>query len=806
MKIFNKLEDDLLIITPNEIKESILKKINKLYNIKFFTIEQLRDNLLYHYHQHTLFYISNKYHIIPSNAEILMNNLYYIDDYYHNNKLDYLYNIKKDLHFNNYLIKNRYFNTYLSNKKVYIYGYPITKELNKLIEIISKYTVVEVINEDSINKLIPVYAYDTIENEVVGCAEQISLLIKDGVNINNIYIYLPTNEYTSVVNRIFNIFNIPISLKNRVKISSFPMIKTFLDLLTDVKVKDSQPILDKLIVKYPLNNETNLKLYNNIITILNKYYDLDITLIDLKEVIIHELGKISLVLDEYANCVQEIELNSYLSNDQDYVFVLGLNQDILPMVYKDDDYLTDDEKNILGIDNSNDLTNISKDNFINIVNSIKNIYLSYKLKGYSQEFLPSNLIENTDLFMTIAYKYQFTNNAYNNYLLANSYDLYYKYNMIDQFMETLNNKTNNFQYRTYNNQYQPISFDLINQYLENKLVLSYSSLDTFYKCQFAFYLKHILKINKPVKNDRAIKIGTAFHQILCEVYQNNFKDIDEIVDRNLSKQLMAVTKKDLFYNKKYGAFIKTIIRILQQRESNFDTSYLEKSFFVNKKSVLKVTIMGVIDKVLTLTIDDNTYVIVIDYKTGYANIDLNKVIYGLDMQLLMYLYLLKYSKDINNFHFAGAYINPIMPNLMNAEENKTYNDLIVSSIKLDGYTINDPNIVSKIDCHYLDNSFIKSIRVKNDGTFYSNAKVYDTTIIDRLLDIVNINIEKSITAIENSDFSINPKRIGMEKFNDITGCRYCEYYDICYHRPDNVVNLKEYKQLEFLGGENNEMD
>ena len=67
----------------------------------------------------------------------------------------------------------------------------------------------------------------------------------------------------------------------------------------------------------------------------------------------------------------------------------------------------------------------------------------------------------------------------------------------------------------------------------------------------------------------------------------------------------------------------------------------EKCVYVNKDRNIKVTFKGVIDKVLYKEEDDITYLVVIDYKTGTAGIDIKNMEYGLGMQLPIYLYLLK---------------------------------------------------------------------------------------------------------------------------------------------------------------------
>ena len=87
----------------------------------------------------------------------------------------------------------------------------------------------------------------------------------------------------------------------------------------------------------------------------------------------------------------------------------------------------------------------------------------------------------------------------------------------------------------------------------------------------------------------------------------------------------------------------------------------------------------------------------------------------------------------------------------------------------------------------------------------STAKGIDEETIDRLLEIVDRNIHTVVTALQKADFPITPIQIGNEKKEDATGCRYCQYYDICFKKANDFRTVKEYKNLEFLeqedGGE-----
>ena len=88
------------------------------------------------------------------------------------------------------------------------------------------------------------------------------------------------------------------------------------------------------------------------------------------------------------------------------------------------------------------------------------------------------------------------------------------------------------------------------------------------------------------------------------------------------------------------------------------------------------------------------------------------------------------------------------------------------------------------------------MRVGKNG-FYSYSKVLSEEEMQKISKIVEDNIVKAIGLIKIGDFNINPKRI---ENNDI-GCMYCPFKDICFHTERDVKILKEYKDLEFLRGD-----
>ena len=91
---------------------------------------------------------------------------------------------------------------------------------------------------------------------------------------------------------------------------------------------------------------------------------------------------------------------------------------------------------------------------------------------------------------------------------------------------------------------------------------------------------------------------------------------------------------------------------------------------------------------------------------------------------------------------------------------------------------------------------IKSLKTTKNG-FYTYSKVISSDNINKITDIIDNKIKENANDITNCKFDINPKR----QNNDLLGCKYCKFNDICFRKEEDIVDIKEYKNLEFLESE-----
>jgi len=758
------LKDNTCFIVPSNIKKEILSyvSLNKLLlNISFYTIEELKKNIFFDYNEKTVYCLSKKYNLTIEDSELMINNMYYLNGNFSEDlKVKKLIEMKEYLDKNNLLIYNDNFLNYLKKKSI-VTTYEKTSFINeKIFSLLEE--IVYLSNEDSSQK--EIFEFSFIEDEIEFVAHKIASLIDEGVDVNNIKLVNVSDEYTSIIQKIFSFYNIPLNLNKKTSLYDLNIVKQFIEILKDNNLNDSLDIFKE---KYNLDNEKNLNIYNKIIQVLNKYYFLNDCTKDIK-FIIKGFKNTYIKKEKISNCVECIEVEE-IFNDSNYYFLVGFNNRF-PKFYKDEDYLSDKTKVELSYKNSNFINKNIKKYYLNKINNTKNIIITYKLKDYFNSYLVSTLIDdinanvskNPILDSKISYCKKYDQVKLSKYL-----DEFYKFSYKNPQLSTLYNAYGKDNYDSYDNSFKGLNEGKYMKMKENEISLSYSSLDEFYKCGFRYYLNNILK----EKEDTfAIFIGNLYHEVLSKIYNDDF-DFEKEYNLALNKRILNSKEEVLLIKLKEE--LKQNINLLQEqfKNSDFKKAICEEKIEISIKSKVSVILKGFIDKIMISETGDYAYVV--DYKTGKPRIDFDNLKDGLNMQLAIYMYLMNKSKEYANIFLVGCYLQKILDDDVNKEE-----------IKLEGYTYNDLNTIKLIDHNYFDKSFISGIKVKKDGSLSDNKKLFDSAYYEDVLNTVELKIEEAINSIVSADFKINPKVVKGENVS----CKFCNYRDICYKKyKDSIV-------------------
>lgn len=783
MNFLDDISSDTLIICESDNKKKILNKINeckKLIPVKFISLKELYNLYYFNYDEKALYYLINKYNFKYDVAKTYLDNLIYIENTeFRSDKLNDLKNIKKELESNEIIKKNENFIHEINNKDIIFYGYDyIDKFTLKLIDSIKKITNIKIIEKKYDNYKHKAYEFAHIEDEVDFVASKICSLIKNGIDINKIKISNIDDEYKPIIKRVFYLYNIPINLDDEETLySTIPasfLIKNFNSDLSD--------IIEKLKEKYYQS------VVNQIINIINKYTFVSDKLL-VKDMIIHDLLNTKVIKTKFVNAINIIDYKNYSNND--YVFLMNFNQKSIPVTHKDEKYLSDNDLKLLNLETSVELNKIDKNIAINNIKSIKNLIITYKKESYSSEYYPSNLINEMNLEVVTENTTLDNSHLSNKIKLCKYLDDYYKYNIKNPDMDTLLNNYD-LPYKNYDNKYNLINRNTLEKLINNKLNLSYSSMQSYNECSFKYYIQNILKLD--VYEDKfSSYIGILFHHIL-EIGINKEINVKEEIDKFIIDR--KFNNKEKYYIEKLTKDIEFALNVIKKQldYTKFNKIITENKLVVIKNRNISVTFKGFIDKMMTYNDGVKTLVALIDYKTYDVDLKMDLIDYGLNLQLPIYLYLA--GNNLETVEFAGFYIQKVLPSEKKYNKDKTLEEQTCENMKLCGYSNSDEHILKLFDRTYESSEIIKGMKIKNDGNFSSSSHVLNTKQMDMIISKVDDQINKCIDNIDSCNFNINPKNIN----NNNISCKFCKYRDLCY------MTQKDIEEITVQEVETDEMD
>lgn len=763
-----------IVILNDYAKKSFIKKINKLINVKVITLSELKKKYYFDYDNKAIYFVSNKYNYIPEIAKIYIENIYFIGDI-DTKKVNFLKEIKDELDNNNLLTYNNLFKEFLKGKDIVLYNLKyVDKFYKNIFKELGRYSNITSYNDEDNKSVKELYKANNSEEEIAFICSKITKLIKSGVNINNIKLANVKSDYEFIIRKTFKLFDIPINLPSFETIKSTSLVIKFKELYNS----DISITIEKL--KEFINTKEENDIFKSIINVVNSYlWCNDFELV--KDMIFNEINNIKTPREKLKNAVEVIEFKKELVSDEDYVFLIGYNEGVIPVNYKDEDYLSDEEKSKLGLSTSFELNENAMNEVKDSIKNIKHLIVTYPSHNLSSEIYISSSYEK-DLFeekeLNISYN---ESNAYNKLKLVSEKDENSKFGTLTDDLLKLSSHYKDMKYSSFDNKYKLINKSKIKNFFNNGLTLSYTSMNDYYMCSFRYYLDYILKVNKYEDTFEAI-VGTIFHKILSMCFENDI-DIIRTYESEIEKSDYEFSESEKFFLSILKDELVLVIETIKNQLSytQLTESMYEKEIVIDVDKDLHIKFKGFVDKILYNKFNGKTVVAIIDYKTGNPNLNINNSIYGLEMQLPVYIYLIK--NEIKDVKIGGFYLQKILNNITDKEKR-------LDSLKLQGYTNSDLEIIDKVDSSFNDSKVIKSLRTSSKG-FYAYSKIINDEEIDILNKVVETKIKEASMDILDSKFDINPKEMN----NEVIGCKFCKYKDICFVKPKDTVTLKEVKNI-----------
>lgn len=788
-----KISDNTILVVLSSFKQQVIRKLIQqgLRNVKVMTLDEVRRNFYFDYDDQAIYYLMKQYGYQYDVAKMYLSHFYEVDqEDFGSLKIQKIIDLKEELEQRNLLIHHSMFLQYVRNKTLVFYRCDFLHGIDKkMVDDLKAICSVEFYKEETKDYFHEcIYQFDTIEEEVYYVASKICSLVEEGYSFSQIKLCGISGEYSSLVKRVFEWYHIPISFMDHylyaTKIGQDFLEHLSSDALTSLKYIENH---------YSLQNPKILELYNQIIQILNRYVWAD-SLLEIKDFLVDSFKKEKIFTSCALNEVSVIDSLDLVSDD-DIVFLVGFNQGEIPKSYKDEDYFNDSLKHKLGLDDTNQLNQMIAKKWLFQIKNTKNLIVTAKKTSSLGIHYLSSLNDELKLELKQGKIDYCHSHLFNQLILAEKIDTYIKYNEKADDLELLYSSYSKLPYGTFSADYQTIDSKKLKDYMNHQLTLSYSSMNSYYQCGFRYYLANILKLDIFEETFYTV-LGNLFHYILSIALQKDI-NVKEEYEKYIAACTYSFNSREKFFLARLEKELEFIIQtIKKQNETNsLDKFYLEEKITISKdRDDMKVVFKGFIDKMM-VNYEENV-VAIVDYKTGNPDLNLNHIIYGLDLQLPVYVYLAR--KKFPHADIAGFYLQKILNNEISRDYKHTYLQLKEEKLKLQGYSNSDLSILVKFDSSYDDSKVIKGMRSTSKGV--ASKKVLNQDQINQLERITEEKIDEAITGILNAQFEINPKRVGMDNL----GCKYCSFKDVCYLSEKNIKNLKEYKNMEFLGGKEND--
>lgn len=268
------------------------------------------------------------------------------------------------------------------------------------------------------------------------------------------------------------------------------------------------------------------------------------------------------------------------------------------------------------------------------------------------------------------------------------------------------------------------------QIFGERLRLSPSRIEKFESCPFSYFLSYGLYLKKPLKAELSpIYAGNLIHYVLQQVVSaHGGAGIAGLSDKRLRDEISAALNgylDDVFGTAKdksarfmymFDRIAGFMFRLLRRIGEEFSVSEFEPYAFelpvedggevsayrLSTADGHTVLVQGKIDRVDVLNKNGSRYVRVVDYKTGAKQFSLNDVFYGINIQMLVYLFSVWKGGHggLEKSLPAGVLYMPARDSVVSGERNMSAEKAeksINEPLRANGLLLDDPMVLSAME-------------------------------------------------------------------------------------------------------------
>ena len=363
----------------------------------------------------------------------------------------------------------------------------------------------------------------------------------------------------------------------------------------------------------------------------------------------------------------------------------------------------------------------------------------------------------------------------------------------------------------------------------------YTSVNTYIKCPFSYYMKYILKAyeRREWKFDAA-DTGTYAHELIrcfCEeldkkdLWQKVYDELnddsieektaDRLLDEIADKTVDNIKGSDFKDKEKVINIVNRIRKTVKNvaavtvesvKSGQFSAFDYEHDFRV--KLADNLVLRGKIDRIDVCSHDDIDEFRVIDYKTGREVFSESKLDSGIDMQLFIYAIALLLEaeqsreklrlKDGEKADISGVYYSHVHNRIADSTANTSVEKQIRSNTSLDGMTFVDTeNVTVKVNRKDTEKQAATEDSVKRiashlkidekgnvmptpffefkDGRVLAEKRICDRSVGKYIMGRVKEKLVETDRAIRDGNIEMKPYKPAKSS----STCDHCPYSAVC---------------------------
>ena len=385
----------------------------------------------------------------------------------------------------------------------------------------------------------------------------------------------------------------------------------------------------------------------------------------------------------------------------------------------------------------------------------------------------------------------------------------------------------------------------------DQLTNSVTRLERYAACAYAHFLSYGLDLQRRKEYEISIPdIGTIFHNAMelfsKKLYasQYSWSDIPEqvqedLVDECVMEASVSFNNTILLSSKRNEYMIRRVKRITKRtvwalcehvRQGEFVPSGFELQFKqLEQLSAVQVSLddqqqmmlQGRIDRVDTYEDEEAVYVRVIDYKSGSTTLDLTKLCYGLQLQLVVYLSAameleekkhpekLVIPAGIFYYNIEDPIVEKQLDEIATKEEEHSsewkerIEESILKELKMNGLVNSKEQVIQAMDREFVGeegrlkgsvHSNVIPVETTKDGAIGKRSSAATNDDFINLRSFVSEKMKEFGNGIVAGDTTLNPYQLG-----DKTACEYCDFKGVCGFDPKLPGN--NYRKLQKLSSE-----